>query len=508
MFRRYRPRLNRARLHRILVGPQLLAFFPALTLGGYWFGGEAALLALAVVLPGLFALAAGRQAHAPGDAIDPVTKLPLRAALIATLDQIFAQNHQGTACIVVEIDDYPHLARHHGPAAADEILRGAAGRVVGALRTDDLVARLDGACLAIALAPTRRADLESLIQLAARLQAAIAAPISLGGTRVHVTASVGFCLPARAREQNGNSYLEAALRALAEARGVGPGAIRAYANGTAPTCPNPARFAAEIADALENGQIRAWFQPQVSTDTGKLSGLEALARWVHPVNGLIAPIDFLPAIREAGLFERLGEIILSQSLRALKRWDNAGLIVPCVGVNFSSFELGNPGICDKIRWELDRFDLTPDRLTVEILEDVIAATDNDMIARNIRALSDMGCNIDLDDFGTGHASIANIRRFAINRIKIDRSYVTRADTDREQQKMVAAILTMAERLDLQSLAEGVETMSEYSILAQLGCNHVQGFAIGRPMAEDDISGWMARHRETIVEPPQVTRRAI
>lgn len=226
------------------------------------------------------------------------------------------------------------------------------------------------------------------------------------------------------------------------------------------------------------------------------------------MNGLIAPIDFLPAIREAGLFERLGEIILSQSLRALKRWDNAGLIVPCVGVNFSSFELGNPGICDKIRWELDRFDLTPDRLTVEILEDVIAATDNDMIARNIRALSDMGCNIDLDDFGTGHASIANIRRFAINRIKIDRSYVTRADTDREQQKMVAAILTMAERLDLQSLAEGVETMSEYSILAQLGCNHVQGFAIGRPMAEDDISGWMARHRETIVEPPQVTRRAI
>jgi EAL domain-containing protein (putative c-di-GMP-specific phosphodiesterase class I) len=221
---------------------------------------------------------------------------------------------------------------------------------------------------------------------------------------------------------------------------------------------------------------------------------------------VLTPGDFLPAILAAGLAERLGEVILGQALSALRGWDRAGLRVPQVAVNFSSAELRNPNLAAKLKWELDRFDLAPERLTVEILESVMAETDNDVIVHNITALSRMGCNIDLDDFGTGHASLASIRRFSVGRIKIDRSYVTRVDSDLSQQRMVAAILSMAERLGIETLAEGVETIGEHAHLAQLGCSHVQGFVIARPMALNQTDDWLRTHRAKLDATSGVARR--
>ena len=157
--------------------------------------------------------------------------------------------------------------------------------------------------------------------------------------------------------------------------------------------------------------------------------------------------------------------------------------------------------------ELDRFDLEPRRLSIEILENVVAETDNDVVVANIAALAKLGCGIDLDDFGTGHASITSIRRFTVRRIKIDRSFVTKLDEDREQQKMVAAILSMAERLGLETLAEGVETPGEHALLAQLGCGDVQGFGIARPMPIDDTMEWIARHRIKLGTMPKIGTRA-
>lgn len=263
----------------------------------------------------------------------------------------------------------------------------------------------------------------------------------------------------------------------------------------------------DVSIALENGQILPWFQPQVSTDTGEVTGFEALARWLHPTRGMIPPCDFLPAIEEAGLFERLGEVILYQSLASMIKWQESGFTVPKVGVNFSGAELRNPKLVDKIRWELDRFDLSPDRLAVEVLETVVADTGDDIITRNIAGLASLGCSIDLDDFGTGHASIANIRRFSVDRIKIDRSFIMKVDTDPEQQHMVAAILTMADQLKLETLGEGVETIGEHAMLAQLGCGHIQGFGLARPMPYEDTLEWMQKHSAKLAETPKIGRRA-
>ncbi len=249
--------------------------------------------------------------------------------------------------------------------------------------------------------------------------------------------------------------------------------------------------------SLEKGQIHAWFQPQVCAGTGKITGFEALARWEHPKRGTVPPMDFLPALQESGQLEHLASRMLFQSLSALKEWRRAGWKVPRVAVNFSGDELHNPSLVDKIRWELDRFSIQPECFSVEVLESVIAGTPNDIVVRNVNGLAALGCQIELDDFGTGHSSISSIRRFHVSRLKIDRSYVTRVDQDLEQQRMVSAIVSMANQLGLETLAEGVETAGEYAMLRQLGCAHIQGYGIGHPMAFEDTFDWMSKYEATL-----------
>ncbi len=501
-----------ARLRGALVGPQTLAFLPALTLGAYWFGGEGLLLIFALVFPAAFAIAGLFSGTGPAwsAAKDRDTELRLRTAAERTLSDILATEKttgKTTAALALTLDDFSTLERQYGARAAGRLMKQSAERLAGALRENDIIVRLDGPRFAVALGAVRRADLETLIQLSARLQAAIAEPFSLDATRVYLTASVGFCLPGRAKTRSGAILLHSAIQALDQAIANGPGSIRAFSPDTLRQATTRAALQGEVVQALENGQIQPWFQPQVSTDTGEITGFEALARWHHPERGIVLPGDFLPAMEEMRLQKRLCEVMLSKSLAALRHWQKAGCNIPRVAVNFSSEELSDPKLCDWIKWELDRYDLSADRLSVEILEDVIAASDDDVIVRNILALAALGCEIDLDDFGTGHASIANIRRFAVNRIKIDRSFITRVDRDREQQNMVSAILTMAERLEIDTLAEGVETIGEHAILAQLGCGHVQGFSVARPMPFEKTESWIRQHRAKLPSAPKVGRKA-
>lgn len=510
MAQRIRPSLaaSRATIRAMLVGPQLAAFLPAIMLGAYWFGGEGVLLTVAVIFPALMAFAGLVTRPGPRrQRRDGTTGLPDRQALVDHLDAALTPGATADGdlrlCVTLEIDDTGRMQESYGAEGVDKILRACTRRLQDALRDSDLIATLGRGRFGIALGKSPRVDLETMLQLSARLQESLAAPVMVDAARVLVTASVGFALPSRVAEQTGEAFLGAAESALDEARRAGPGSVRAFAKGMRPRVDLPVNILKDVVRALETGEIQAWFQPQISTDTGALSGFEALARWRHPEKGLVAPGAFLPAVAAAGLFERLGEVMLYQSLSAIREWDRAGLEVPSVAVNLSSDELQNPKLFDRIRWELDRFDLAPNRLTLEVLEDVVARSDDDAITRNIAALSRLGCGIDLDDFGTGHASIANIRRFDVSRIKIDRSFVTHVDTDRDQQNMVDAILTMADRLGLDTVAEGVESHGEHAMLAQLGCRHVQGYSIAKPMPLDEVADWIRTYRQKLAKPPKI-----
>ena len=500
-----------AALRDVFAGPQLAAFLPAVMLGAYWFGGEGVLLTTAVIFPAILAfltLFSGARGRPPRR--DPVTGLPGPEKLTRAIDDSLAgtsgADSDARIAVVVEIDNFAALEDQYGEAGSESVQRQAADRLIGVLRERDIVAGLGPGRFGLALAKTPRVDLETMIQLSGRLQEALADPISLDAARVLLTASVGFALPSRVPDQTGEACLAAAESALDDARKDRPGSVRAFSRGMRPRLEMPDNMTREVVTALENGEIRPWYQPQISTDTGRLTGFEALARWQHPEKGMISPGAFLPAIARGGLYDRLGEVMLFHSLSALREWDRAGLDVPSVSVNFSPDELRNPRLFDKVRWELDRFEIAPERLTVEILEDVVARSDDDTTTRNIAALSRLGCTIDLDDFGTGHASISNIRRFDVNRIKIDRSFITHVDTDRDQQNMVAAILTMAERLGLDTLGEGVESHGEHAMLAQLGCNHVQGYSIARPMPLEETASWIAGHRDKITQTTVLPRR--
>ena len=496
----------------VLTGPPVLAFLPALTLAAFWLGGETALIVVALGLPlSLAVIGAFAAVPDPGPARDRATGLMLRDGFDDMLAQVHGQTGAGglrSACFLLDLDDFDDVGDRHGAGAADGLARSCGERLVSALRDGDTVARIDVGRFAVCLRPVRQMDLELCIQLAGRMQSALEEPMALDGTTVYLSCSVGFCLRSRAPGTGPAGWFAAAAAAVAEATQSGPSAIRAFSEDMQTRLRARADLRAEAATALEDGQIRPWFQPQISTDTGQITGFEALARWQHPEHGLIGPDQFLPAIAEAGLTDRLGQVMLYQALTALRAWDNARVTVPRVGVNFAPAELRDPNLADRIRWELDRFDLTPDRLSVEILETVVSDGPDDVVTRNIAALGTLGCCIDLDDFGTGHASISAIRRFSVSRIKIDRSFVIKADRDPDQQRMVGAILTMAERLGLETLAEGVETVGEHALLAQLGCDHVQGFGIGRPMPFEQTLDWIARHKAKLGDAPTIGRRIV
>lgn len=494
----------------ILSGPPILAFLPAITLGAYWLGGEAALMLAAFALPLVYA-AAGmfERTAASGPPRDPATGLALRDEFEERVAQVHAKTVATglrSACFLIELNDLDELERQHGQATADAIARTCGDRLMAVLRDGDMVARLGAGRFAVCLTAVRDLDLESCIQLAGRMQGSIEDPVLLDGLRLYVTCSLGFCLDRRAPGQTPRGWIDAAEAALSDALRNGPSAIRAFNPEHTRRLSATTGLADEAAAALEAGQIQPWYQPQISTETGQVSGFEALARWVHPTRGTISPADFLPALTEAGLMSRLGQLMLYHALTALKAWDSAGAGVPRVGVNFATEELRDPSLVERVRWELDRFGLPPERLAVEIVETVVADSPDDTVLRNIAGLGAMGCGIDLDDFGTGQASIAAIRRFSVSRIKIDRSFVTRADRDPDQQRMVGAILTLAERLELDTLAEGVETVGEHALLAQLGCGHVQGFGIARPMPFEQTIDWIAAHRAKLRDAPRIGRR--
>ena len=496
------------RLAEWLLGAHMLAFVPAIALSAFWIAGELALVSVALGLPILYLLAGTlTEARATQKReIDATTGLPLQKQLENDIENLSAacrETNRKSALFLIQLEEFEALSQRYGQEAAATLLERLGERFRALMREDDAIYWLGGARFAVLIAPAPQFELETAIQLASRLQSAAEEPVSVNMQALFLNSAIGFCLSTRSPENTTQAWMKAADTALNEATRNAPSSIRAYSAEMGETSMKREALMREAFFALDNGEIAPWFQPQLSTDTGRVTGFEALARWHHPKRGTVAPSEFLPALQDSGQMERLGEVVLYGALTALKAWDRAGFYVPCVAVNFTAEELRNPKLAEKIRWDLDRFDLAPNRLTIEVLETIVAGSPEDAAARNLAALAKLGCRIDLDDFGTGHASITAIRQFTIERIKIDRSFISRVDKDQEQQRMVSAIQTMAERLGLETLAEGVETAGEHAMLGQLGCAHVQGFAIARPMPFDETLGWLTQHNTKLGALPQI-----
>jgi diguanylate cyclase (GGDEF)-like protein len=476
----------------------MLPLIPVLVLTAYLFGGEIGLVAIAILLPSLLAVANSlRQPLATGHVRDPLTDLIMRDGLIDWVERALPRA-AGQGCQVavmsITIDDLDTLEARFGRAMHDTVILEAVQRMRALLRDDDIVARL-GQAIAIGMDNVRMPENESLTQMAERIKHAFEEPFCDGPTRTYCTVSIGIAAESHVRSSSGANIVAGAQRASELAIVSGAGSVRLYSGGLSSEEAMHRNTARELNNALETSEIFAWFQPQVRIADGKVIGFEALARWDHPDRGLVSPASFLPDLERAGLSQRLAEVILKQSLMALNVWDAAGYDVPSVSVNFSSEELRNPRLPDYVRWELDRHEIAPERLVVEVLESVVSETGEDAITRTLHALSRIGCHIDLDDFGTGFTSFLNIRRFDVDRIKIDRSLVNKIDTDEAQHSMFAALLAFGNKLGIETLAEGVETEEEARVLADLGCRDMQGYAISRPLPLGESMLWLEEKGE-------------
>ncbi|MCC6007095.1 MAG: bifunctional diguanylate cyclase/phosphodiesterase [Rhodobacteraceae bacterium] len=504
---------------------RLLAIFPLVFIAAWWLGEELALFAASVLFPAALALhamlAPDRPAAIPAPAVAPLdmpsttaaggrdalTGLATRSEALVRIARMLDQariSDRVVTAFYIDLDRFDSINKRYGLSTGDMVLRATADRLRAITRDRDLIARIDGDAFVIALAPSRRPDTEALIAVAARMQKAVSEPLSLERGSLHVTCTIGLCQSDRAPSRDAQALLAAAEAASDSARLSGPGSLRSFSPRMKRDVERQQALVGEIEAALENGQIRPWFQPQMALDTGRLAGFEALARWEHPEHGLISPAQFLPAIEAAGRNTRLTEIILQHSAAALRDWDKAGVHVPNVGINFATEELRDPRLVEKIKWTVERYDIAPARISIEVLETVFTQADDDVIACNIRALAKLGFRVDLDDFGTGHASISNIRRFTVDRLKIDRSFITHIDTDAEQRRLAGAIIRMAEGLGLEALAEGVETEDEADELRRLGCRYAQGYALARPMPLADTMDWLRRQPGIVAEGPAST----
>lgn len=250
------------------------------------------------------------------------------------------------------------------------------------------------------------------------------------------------------------------------------------------------RNAATIRHALRNDFVRPWFQPQLDLHTGKVSGFEALARWLEPDGTRKNPGEFLGMAESSGTLMELDAVIRTTAMRTLAHFVRSGVSGSAIGINFTAMQLGSPDLVDQLLREAAQAGLEPSQLGVEVLETaMVDEVSSGAIVANLKQLSEIGVSIELDDFGTGHAAISSLREFAVDRVKIDRSYVRDVHKDPELQKFTRTLIQLAKTMNIEVLAEGVECDEEIEWLRSEGCDAVQGFHIARPMPSEEALAW-------------------
>lgn len=404
-----------------------------------------------------------------------------------------------TSVLLFRLENVELLSSHLGRAAFGHLIVSLSTRLSRAIRPEDPVQIPEQGIFSIVL--NNRHEAEAM-RIALRLQEQAQKPLAVAGMSVSPVIT-GVLIHAEAANHPDLPQMIGRARVrLADLDSDKCGQIVMFTHDSDPVS-EPVH--ATVADAAEAGQIVAHFQPQLCCNSGAVTGFEALARWQHPSRGLLPPGAFMSRMSERD-HRTLTLAMLRQAIAALRCWDAGGWQVPTVSLNISNCELSDPGFASGLLWELDRQDIGPDRLVLEVLESVAPITSSAEARDNLSLLAKAGCRLDLDDFGTGFASLDAIRQFGIHRIKIDRSFVMGCDIDAGQQRMILAILALAERLDIAALAEGVESGEEHGFLAQMGCDQVQGYAIARPMPLEETLDYLADHARRAGSLPGLPRR--
>lgn len=433
---------------------------------------------------------------------DDLTGLPNRRALNELIAHADSTDwpHDQVVVLQIDLDKLKHINDTLGHAAGDAALVHAAQAMRANASPQDFLARVSGdEFILICFDDLSEREIATRAE---RLIEHMTLPFIFRGKKCNVSCSIGVARGEKSEDMPLERHVSHADLALYTAKNAGRARYRLFTPHLRTHFEEQEKLKVEIREGLEAGEFESHFQPQVDGRSGRLVGIEALARWNHPKRGLLTPEHFLKAVADSGFRDQLDRYLMRQTLQQMRSWLNVGLIIPQISINLTATRLIEVDLVETLIIEADMAGLPTSMVGLEILESVMIDSNSRQMIDNVHNLSEAGFRVELDDFGTGHASISNLRNFKVDRIKIDRSFVNDVHLHSELAKILAAMIGLAHSLRIDALAEGVETPEERLVLNALGVDHIQGFGVARPMPADGISDWVRKTQKIPQLPPR------
>ena len=441
---------------------------------------------------------------------DLVTGLPNRAQLHEQLNytlQTAARKETRFAVLMLDLDHFKQVNDTLGHDAGDDLLKQVSSRLSNVVRESDVVsgpsdarhepgaqhtvARLGGDEFIVLLGHINRA--EDAARVAERIATAFSEPYQLSKRELSLTTTIGISVyPTDGADAD--AMMKSADVAMYHAKESGRNGYQFYSRDIHERALARISLESELKSAIENEELTIAYQPKISLETGRVIGVEALARWNHRVKGPISPVQFIPLAEESGLILPLGQWMLKTAAKQMRDWHNEGLPQISVAVNCSSVQFRRSDMVADINDAIEYSDLDPRHLEIELTESLVIE-DFDEGVKILRNIKELGVQVSIDDFGTGFSSLSYLKRLPVDKLKIDKSFIDDLCTDSGDMAIVSAIVTLSHNLGLVVVAEGVETLDQYDILKSCDCDEGQGYLFGKPMDATQFRAWFASDAE-------------
>jgi len=426
---------------------------------------------------------------------DSLTGLPNRAMFVESLGAAVADARRGdgkVAVLAIGLDHFRAINEAQGHLVGDQMLESVAARMIACLRAEDTAARIGGDEFVVVLPNIEGADEARTV--ADALLKALNEPLLVNGTTLRVTATIGISLYP---EDGGDAtrLIRAADAAMYKTKKGRRGAVGLFAHNLSTASERWHTLSHDIAGACERGELQLHYQPQISIAEGKIIGAEALLRWNHPTLGMIRPDLFVPLLEERGMMVEVGRWVIETACREAMRWRGEGLPAVRMAVNLSAQQFYHDDLVNTVARALAESGLDAKWFELELTES-LALDDGEEMIRIMFELKALGISLSLDDFGTGWSSLAYLRRFPLDRLKIDRTFIRDLSYHESAAAIVHSIIELARQLGLDCVAEGVETEAQRAILLEEHCASMQGFLFSQPLAAEEMRGLLQEHIST------------
>ena len=417
---------------------------------------------------------------------DQLTGLPNRTLFNDRLEhsmRMAKREDSRMALLFLDLDRFKHINDSLGHQVGDALLSSVAGRLNNLLRENDTVARLGGDEFTVIVENVQTPHEPATV--ASNILQRLSEPFQLAGHDLYISASIGICLYPE-DGQDSETLVKHADAAMYHAKNQGRSTYAFYTAELTTSAAEWLELETDLRKALLQQQLFLHYQPQIDLASGKLAGVEALIRWNHPQKGLIPPMKFIPLAEDTGLILEIGDWVISEACMQMNRWQQQGTNVSRMAINLSAIQLERGNIVESVKRAMHKSAINPENLELEITENSIMKSPEHCI-EVLRKLRSTGISLSIDDFGTGYSSLSLLKELPINRLKIDRSFIADLCVDPDDEAITKAIISMAKLLNLEVVAEGVETVEQLAFIRENGCDLSQGFLHSPPVSAERIS---------------------